>query len=138
MEFLIYFGGNCGRSDNFLYYLLNPRMAAWWEKSRFMIFGFFSMLLFVKWSVESDFPLTFDRQTKLTELWQFFQKKIDKIENNMNGGMLRDSPLYDFWIIFKPTSYKIICRIWFFIYFWPQTKLTELWQFFCKKSDNLP
>ncbi len=45
------------------------------RKSRFMIFWLFSMLLHVKWSVEFDFPFTFDGQTKLTELWQFFRVK---------------------------------------------------------------
>ncbi len=71
-EFLIYFGGNCGRSDDFLYYLLNPWLVTWYGNPCYMIFGLFSMLLYVKWSLESEFPLMFDHQIKLTELWQFF------------------------------------------------------------------
>ncbi len=86
---------------------------------RLMIFGLFSMLLYVKLSVESDFPFTFDRQIKLTKLWQFFhkKKKVDIIENKMNGGVVRESPPNDFLIIFNATSYKMIRRIHFSIYF---------------------
>ncbi len=51
------------------------RTVAWRGNPRLMIFGLFSRLLYVKLSVESDFPFNFDHQTKLTELRQFFQKK---------------------------------------------------------------
>ncbi len=53
-------------------------IVAWWGNPRLMIFRLFSILLYVKWSVKSDFPFTFD-QTKLTELWQLFCKKKGEI-----------------------------------------------------------
>ncbi len=83
VEFLIYYGGNCGRSDDFTYYLLNSWMVAWWADPRFMIFQLFSILFYVKWSVQTDFPLTFNSQLKQMELWQFFLKKIDIICHNL-------------------------------------------------------
>ncbi len=45
-------------------------MVAWWLNPRLMIFWLFSMLLLVKWSIESDFQFTFDHLTKFTELGQ--------------------------------------------------------------------
>ncbi len=55
----------------------------WWGNLHLMIIGLFLMLLYVKWSVESDFPLTFNCQIKLMELWQFFhKKKVDIISHN--------------------------------------------------------
>ncbi len=53
----------------------------------------------------------------------FLWKKVDKIENYMNGGMVKESPPYDFLIIFNATSCKMIRRIRFFIYFWPPDKI---------------
>ncbi len=41
-----------------------------------LIFGVFSMLNYEKRSSEYDFPLTFDHQKKLMELWLFFQKTV--------------------------------------------------------------
>ncbi len=41
----------------------------------------------------------------------FVKKKVDIIENNMNGGVVGESPPYDFLIIFNATSRKMIRRI---------------------------
>ncbi len=72
--------------------------------------------------------LNSDRQAKLTDLSQFFcKKKINKIENCMNGGMVRESPHYDFLIIFNAILCKMTRRI--RINFDHQAKLTELSQF---------
>ncbi len=77
---------------------------------------------------------------KIDEIMAVFivKKKVDIIENNMNGGMVRESPPYDFLIIFNATSCKLIRRIWFSIYFWPPEALfprcmawqvvSEVWQ----------
>ncbi len=53
----------------------------------------------------------------------FFIKKLDIIENNMIGNMVRESSSYDFRIIFNATSCKMIRGIQFFIYFWPPDKI---------------
>ncbi len=53
----------------------------------------------------------------------FRKKKVDIIENNMNSGVVRESPPYDFLIIFNATSCKMTRRIWFFIYYWPPDKI---------------
>ncbi len=98
------------------------QIVVWWGNPCLMIFGLFSMLFYVKWRLESDFLLTFDCYTKLRELWQFFRKKLT-IENNMNGDVVRESPPYDFLIIFNATSCKMIRRIRFSIYFWPPDKI---------------
>ncbi len=53
---------------------------------RLMIFWLFSMLLHVKWSIETDFPFTFDHLTKLTGIVanyvNFFYKKTAIIPVN--------------------------------------------------------
>ncbi len=41
----------------------------------------------------------------------FSLKKVDIIENNRNGGVVREFPPYDFLIIFNATSCKMIQRI---------------------------
>ncbi len=113
----------------------NPWIMAWWGNPRLMIIGLFSMLLHVKWSIESDFSFSFHRQTKFMELWQFFSwKKVDTIENYMNSGMVREFPPYDFWIILNATLCKIIHRIWFSIYFWLPDKIDGIMAVFSKKK----
>ncbi len=107
-----------------------------------MISWLFYMLLYVKWSVESHFLLSFDRKTKLMELCQVFgkkkkkKKKVDIIENYTNGGIMRKSPPYDFLIISHATLCKMIRRIRFSINFWSPDKIDKLmavsWQ---KKVD---
>ncbi len=52
--------------------------------------------------------------------------EVDIIENNMNGGVVRESQLYDFLIIFNATSCKMIRRIRFSIYFWPPDKINGI------------
>ncbi len=89
-------------------------MVAWWGNSRLMIFWLFYKLFSVKWPVEFDCPINYDYQAKLTDSSQcFYLKKVGMIENYKYGGMVRESPPYDFLIILHATLCKMTRTIWF-------------------------
>ncbi len=56
----------------------------------------------------------------------FFKKKVDKIENYMDGGMVGECPPYDFRIIFNATVCEMIRRIRFSTYFSPPDKIGKI------------
>ncbi len=59
------------------------------------------------------------------------------IENYTNDSMVRESPHYDFRIIFNATFGEIIRRIQFSTYFWSPGKTDGIMAvFFVKKVDN--
>ncbi len=67
--------------------------------SRLMIFWLFSMLLYIKWPLKSDFPFTFDRQTKSTELWQLFcLKKLTQLKITWMVAWWGNPCLMIFWL----------------------------------------
>ncbi len=69
----------------------------------------------------SVFPLIFDHQTKLA-----------KFENNMNSGVVREFPPYDFQFIFTAPLCEMIRRIRFSTYF--LTARQNYGSFFLRKS----
>ncbi len=56
------------------------------------------------------------------------------IENYTNGGMARESPLYDFQIIFNAILCKMTPRIRFSTYFWPPDKIDGIMAVFSLKK----
>ncbi len=85
------------------------------RESHLKIFWLFSTLSYVKSPLEFEFWINFDHQAKLTVLSQFFckkkKKKSQQIENYTNGGKERESPPYDFLILFNAILCKITPRI---------------------------
>ncbi len=68
----------------------------------------------------------------------FFKKNVDIIENNMNGGMVRESPPYDFWIIFNATLSGMSHRIRISTYFWPRDKIDGIMAIFFIIKNYFP
>ncbi len=88
------------------------RMVAWWGNPYPMIFWLFSMLFYIKWPIKFKFRINFDRQQNWQSYRTFLKEKFgDMIENYTNNGMVRESPPYDFLIIFNAILSKINCRI---------------------------
>ncbi len=72
-----------------------------------MIFWLFYVLLYVKWSAESDFPFT-RQPDKIDGIIAVASwKQVDIIENYMISGMVRESLPYNFLIIVN----AILCEM---------------------------